>query len=427
MEREAERCLIFRAGILTSFLFPYQPPMEAGSNTASNHMTNPPPKRMSSSMSQNSVSSADGKGSKKDLTRQRAEARRAKMDALIYDVDNGHMEVEGGHPTTVEAPSAVLEEDEGGATTDGDSTTASNHFTGPSTYPVAVRGINQRLDQRSAGQMTASESDAPPPVTAISTVPLNDDSGQAKQDYADNRSVAESTGSDNDGISTVSGGGKSLLYGKGSVSPAPQTSRSGSSVDQSGRSVQEHSSTVDQSNRNTGLGAGVLFGKSSSLIFPTGVVDSGGAVAGTASAATTTSTGVFTPSGGGQRSAGELKSHKINLLLDQCETVRFPFKKKLMLNSLDLTAADIPIKDLYRTNLGNSLHKLSLAGNRLSTIPPKLVLCLPILKTLDLSQCELHQLPEKWNLPQLKRLNLSHNRLTDFPEEVRTPRMTIVR
>jgi Leucine-rich repeat (LRR) protein len=112
------------------------------------------------------------------------------------------------------------------------------------------------------------------------------------------------------------------------------------------------------------------------------------------------------------------KRHKINLLLDQCETVRFPFKKKLMLNSLNLTAADIPVKDLYGTSLGNSLHKLSMAGNRLSTIPPRLVTCLPVLKTLDLSQCELHQLPERWNLPQLKRLNLSHNRLTDFPEEV---------
>eukprot|EP00980_Cylindrotheca_fusiformis_P020082 scaffold7161_cov133-Cylindrotheca_fusiformis.AAC.5 len=139
----------------------------------------------------------------------------------------------------------------------------------------------------------------------------------------------------------------------------------------------------------------VLFGKSSSLIFPTGVevpVDL-------------------------QDEAYTFKRHKINLLLDACDSVRFPFKKKLILASLNLTAADIPIKDLYNTSLGNSLHKLSLAGNRLSTIPPKLVTCLPVLKTLDLSQCELHQLPERWNLPQLKRLNLSHNRLTDFPEE----------
>merc|ERR1712238_151601 len=84
-----------------------------------------------------------------------------------------------------------------------------------------------------------------------------------------------------------------------------------------------------------------------------------------------------------------------------------------------MTAADIPVKDLYGTVLGQSLYKLSLSGNRLSTVPKKLVTCLPSLKSIDISQCELHQLPERWNLPQLKRLNLSHNRLTDFPEEVR--------
>jgi Leucine-rich repeat (LRR) protein/GTPase SAR1 family protein len=144
-----------------------------------------------------------------------------------------------------------------------------------------------------------------------------------------------------------------------------------------------------------GGGSSVLFGKSSSLIFPTGVEASSDA----------------------QDQSYNLKRHKINMLLDACENVRFPFKKKLILNSLNLTAADIPIRDLYRTSLGNSLHKLSLAGNRLSTIPPKLISCLPVLKTLDLSQCELHNIPERWNLPQLKRLNLSHNRLVDFPEE----------
>jgi Leucine-rich repeat (LRR) protein len=154
-----------------------------------------------------------------------------------------------------------------------------------------------------------------------------------------------------------------------------------------------------KSSGNRSNGGGVLFGKSSSLIFPTGVEQ---------------------PTGSdGAGGSVNVKRHKINILLDQCETVRFPFKKKLMLNALGLTAADIPVKDLYGTNLGNTLHKLNLAGNRLSTIPPKLVTCLPTLKTLDLSQCELHQLPERWNLPQLKRLNLSHNRLTDFPEEVR--------
>ena len=111
--------------------------------------------------------------------------------------------------------------------------------------------------------------------------------------------------------------------------------------------------------------------------------------------------------------------HKIALLLDACETIRFPFKKKLILNSLHMTAADIPVKDLYGTVLGQSLYKLSMSGNRLSTVPRKLVTCLPSLKSMDISQCELHQIPDKWNLPQLKRLNMSHNRLCDFPEEVR--------
>ena len=112
--------------------------------------------------------------------------------------------------------------------------------------------------------------------------------------------------------------------------------------------------------------------------------------------------------------------NKIASLIDTCETPRFPFKKKiLMLDSLRMTAADIPVKDLYETALGQSLYKLSMSGNRLSTIPRKLVTCLPSLKSLDISQCELHQLPERWHLPQLKKLNLSLNRLTDFPEEVR--------
>jgi hypothetical protein len=136
---------------------------------------------------------------------------------------------------------------------------------------------------------------------------------------------------------------------------------------------------------------------SSSLIFPTGVeppVD------------------VVVP-------ASNTKRRRINLMLDQCETVRFPFKKKLILENLNLSVSDIPVKDLFNTSLGNSLHKLSLAGNRLVVIPPELVQCLPVLSNLDLSQCELCQLPDKWNLPKLKRLNLSHNRISDFPDEVR--------
>jgi Leucine-rich repeat (LRR) protein len=113
------------------------------------------------------------------------------------------------------------------------------------------------------------------------------------------------------------------------------------------------------------------------------------------------------------------KRRQINILLDQCESARFTFKKRLALNNLSLTASDIPLKDLCGTPLGNSLHKLSLTGNRLGTIPARLVQSLPYLKHMDLSQCELHHLPDKWSLPQLKKLNLSHNKLSDFPEEVR--------
>ena len=105
-------------------------------------------------------------------------------------------------------------------------------------------------------------------------------------------------------------------------------------------------------------------------------------------------------------------------MLDQAETVRFPFKKKLILENMGLMARMCPSRICNNTSLGNSLHKLSLAGNRLASIPPQLVVCLPTLKHLDLSQCELHQLPEKWNLPQFKRLNLSHNRISEFPDEV---------
>lgn len=156
----------------------------------------------------------------------------------------------------------------------------------------------------------------------------------------------------------------------------------------------------------TGIMSNLAPGKSSSLIFPTGV---------------------DTAPGGGDDDRGrawdlesaKIKRSKVNFQLDHCEAIRFRFKKKLMLNNLNLSSADIPMKDLCGTALGNSLFKLSLAGNRLGSVPPKLVVSLPALKILDLSQCELHQLPEKFYLPKLTRLNLSNNRFTEFPEEVR--------
>jgi len=173
-----------------------------------------------------------------------------------------------------------------------------------------------------------------------------------------------------------------------------------------------HGSSLERSSSDQSTGS-LLYGKTpnsnkilgttSSLIFPTGVeatqdVDS---------------------------ESNNDKHRKVNLLLDQCETVRFPFKKKLMLNNLGLAAADVPLTYLCGTSLGKTLHKLSLAGNRLGHVPAKLVQSLPTLKHLDLSQCSLHQLPDKWNLPQLRRLNLSHNRLRDFPEEVSVSKYTM--
>jgi Leucine-rich repeat (LRR) protein len=113
---------------------------------------------------------------------------------------------------------------------------------------------------------------------------------------------------------------------------------------------------------------------------------------------------------------GMSKRRRVNLLIDQCETVRFPFKKKLILANMGLVPHDLPLEDLNA--LGPTLVKLSLARNRLMAIPDTIVLRLTGLRTLDLSQCELCTLPPKWNLPQLRRLNLSHNRLTEFPDEV---------
>ena len=170
-------------------------------------------------------------------------------------------------------------------------------------------------------------------------------------------------------------------------------------------SEMSHVTPLDRSSSDQSTGSllygktptsGALLGKTSSLIFPTGV-DSG-------TDADSEST--------------KIKRRKINLALDQCEAARFPFKKKLILSNMDLSAGDVPLKDLCGTSLGNSLHKLSLAGNRLGTVPSKLVQSLPALRHLDLSQCELTQLPEKWYLPKLSRLNLNHNGLTEFPEEV---------
>jgi hypothetical protein len=298
------------------------------------------------------------------LKKNRAEARRLKLDSQLQDVDIGHQV----------------------------------------TIPLPVED-----DQEDALRHASMDTHT------------NNNGGDGGGDHAEDApTVSSDDGSSND--RTMATG---VLYSKSSP---PMTTTAGGGG--SGGGAGNNNNSISSSNNNSG---GVLFGKSSSLIFPTGVEpphsmgdNTTASLSGRSVGTTVSNTTGGNSIGGGannnnndaSNTSNNHKRHKINLLLDQCETVRFPFKKKLMLNSLNLTAADIPVKDLYGTSLGNSLHKLSMAGNRLSTIPPRLVTCLPVLKTLDLSQCELHQLPERWNLPQLKRLNLSHNRLTDFPEEV---------
>lgn len=111
------------------------------------------------------------------------------------------------------------------------------------------------------------------------------------------------------------------------------------------------------------------------------------------------------------------KRRRVEILLEQCEALRFPFKKRLLLANLDLSHDDVPVETICSDRLGTQLYKLSLAGNPLCKIPEPLVLKLTGLRVLDISQCGLNALPERWELPNLKTLNLSHNRLEQFPSE----------
>lgn len=95
-------------------------------------------------------------------------------------------------------------------------------------------------------------------------------------------------------------------------------------------------------------------------------------------------------------------------------------RRKLALDRMNLKTSDIPLKDLIGTRLGHGLTTLSLSGNFFNSVPISLVNCLPSLKFLNLSKCNLQteSLPSVWNLPSLTRLDLSHNHLTDFPDNV---------
>jgi len=112
------------------------------------------------------------------------------------------------------------------------------------------------------------------------------------------------------------------------------------------------------------------------------------------------------------------RQRRLRLIMDQCETVRFPFKKRLILANMNLSHEEIPVDQICSADrLGSALYKLSLAGNRLHSIPEPLIVKLTGLRVLDLNQCDLHSIPDKWDLPSLKKLNLSHNRIQNCLSE----------
>jgi Leucine-rich repeat (LRR) protein len=112
------------------------------------------------------------------------------------------------------------------------------------------------------------------------------------------------------------------------------------------------------------------------------------------------------------------RKRRVKKVLEQCEPVGWPFKKKLLLSNLDLRYDDIPTEWICSDKLGPLLYKLSLRGNPLiSSVPNPLVTRLRGLRTLDLSNCNLRSLPDTWDLPSLKKLCLGRNKLGAFPNE----------
>jgi len=115
----------------------------------------------------------------------------------------------------------------------------------------------------------------PPPIRQVQTTQT--------QDFPDNRSSASTVSECSMPDRSTSGGsvgGKSLLYGKVAISPIHHPSHQ----------MLHPPQAPDTSTNRGGVGAGVLFGKSSSLIFPTGLAD---AAAGPSS--TTPSSGATIP------------------------------------------------------------------------------------------------------------------------------------
>ena len=182
----------------------------------------------------------------------------------------------------------------------------------------------------------------------------------------------------------------------------------------------------------TPLVSNAALGKSSSLIFPTGM-DAAKNGSDTSISSSSSTTGGLLRQGSSNNNHHNNSNNnvnipdqdkalmsKINIILDQCENIRWPLKKKLMLQNLGMAKEHVQFINNFHLDgspLGNALHKLSLKGNHLGSLPERLVQSLPNLKHLDLSQCHLHTVPTHWHLPQLKSLNLSNNLLRDFLEE----------
>lgn len=113
------------------------------------------------------------------------------------------------------------------------------------------------------------------------------------------------------------------------------------------------------------------------------------------------------------------KQCKISAALDKCNTYCGKSSMKLCLEQMNLHAEDVPLEEMMGSSPHVSLYKaLILANNPLGMIPLKLVHCLPSLKTLDLTNCRLKELPSSWDLPKLIELKLCRNQLCEFPENV---------
>eukprot|EP00578_Thalassiosira_sp_NH16_P029390 CAMPEP_0181085980 /NCGR_PEP_ID=MMETSP1071-20121207/5509_1 /TAXON_ID=35127 /ORGANISM="Thalassiosira sp., Strain NH16" /LENGTH=164 /DNA_ID=CAMNT_0023167799 /DNA_START=196 /DNA_END=688 /DNA_ORIENTATION=+ len=81
---------------------------------------------------------------------------------------------------------------------------------------------------------------------------------------------------------------------------------------------------------------------------------------------------------------------------------------------MNLSHEEIPVDQICSDRLGSALYKLSLAVAFDSGIVDREIERSAV---LDISQCDLHSIPDKWSLTSLKILNLSHNRIRKCPAE----------